>query len=77
MRLIDELILDKSAKEKRKIKIVDAARECGVEYRLFYNTLVGGQTGKKHPEETKKIAKYFGYTADQLTEMLKDESYGK
>lgn len=73
MRLIDKLLVEKQAKEQRKITQLKAAEEAGVDSRLFYHILTGLTAGSRSSEAIKKIAKYFGLSVKGLMDMVENE----
>jgi transcriptional regulator with XRE-family HTH domain len=70
MRLIDELLIEKSTKVGKKLTQVDAAEACDLQPSTFYMIMTGKMSGIRSEDDLKRIARYFGKTLDWLKEQL-------
>jgi len=73
MRLYDELLMQRSQKENRKITLTEAAKVCDVSPSRLMQVLTGVASCKRKPELLKIIARYFDISLKDLKKRIEAE----
>ena len=73
MRLIDQLLMEKSQRVGKKITQIGAARLLGLNPAFFNHLITGITSGSRNEGRLKKVAKFFDLTTEELLQKIQEE----